>query len=228
MKQIGVDLCTLPEVDGYRYMIVCMDYFSKWSEAKAVQDKSAPTIAQFELMCRHGCFAVQINDEGREFVNAISEDLHKLTGVEQRITSAYHPEANGPVDRQNRTIKNSLVKVIKDNPSKWPYIIEGILIAHRVSCHSSTKCSPFKLMYNRDPVLPIDVKHNLLLCGEGQDPFDKETFDAVLSTALKIREAVTDEVAENIFKKHRKSRNRTSIVGIPSQFGEDSGEISQR
>ena len=61
-----------------------MDYFSKWSEAKAVQDKSAPTIAQFlfELMCRRGCFAVQINDKGREFVYAISEDLHKLTGVE--------------------------------------------------------------------------------------------------------------------------------------------------
>ena len=77
------------------------------------------------------------------------------------------------------------MKVSEDNPSKWPYIIEGILFTHRVSCHASTKYSRFKLMYNRDPLLPIDVKHNLLPCGEGQDPFDKETFDAVLSTALK-------------------------------------------
>ena len=184
-----------------------MDYFSKWSEAKAVQDKSAPTIAQFlfELMCRHGCFAVQINDQGREFVNAISEELHKLTGVEQRITSPYQPQANGLVERQNRTIKKSLVKVLEYNPSKWRYIIEGILFA-RVSCHAPTKYSPFKLMYNRDPVLPIDIKHNLLPCGEGQDPFHKETFDAVLSTALKIREAVTDEVAENILKSTEKAK----------------------
>ena len=152
------------------------------------------------------CFAVQINDPGREFVNAISEELHKLTGVEQRITSAYHHQANGLVECQNRTIKNSLVKVLEDNPSKWLYIIEGILFAHIASCHASTKYSPFKLMYNRDPVLPIDVKHNLLPCGEGQDPFDKETFDAALSTALKIREAVTDEVAENIKKTQKKQK----------------------
>ena len=43
MKQIGIDLCTLPEVDGFKNLIVCMDNFSKWSEAKAVKDKSAPT-----------------------------------------------------------------------------------------------------------------------------------------------------------------------------------------
>ena len=43
----------------------------------------------------------------------------------------------------------------------WPQIIEGILFSHRVSRHSSTKYSPLMLMYNRKPVLPNDVKHNL-------------------------------------------------------------------
>ena len=43
----------------------------------------------------------------------------------------------------------------------WPDIIEEILFAHRVSHHSSTKYSPFMMLYNREPVLPIDVKHSL-------------------------------------------------------------------
>ena len=109
-----------PEVNGYRYVIVLIDYFSKWSEAKPTKDKSAPTVAQFlyEVMCRHGCFEIQINDQGREFVNEMRKELHKLTGVEQRVTSAYHPQANGLVERQNRTIKHSLVKVLEDNPEK--------------------------------------------------------------------------------------------------------------
>ena len=47
MKQIGIDLCTLPEVDGFKNLIVCMDNFSKWSEAKAVKEKSAPKVAKF-------------------------------------------------------------------------------------------------------------------------------------------------------------------------------------
>ena len=64
-------------------------------------------------MCRHGCFDVQINDQGREFVNQVCDELHKLTGVEKRVTSAYHPQANGLVERQSWTIKNSLVKVLE-------------------------------------------------------------------------------------------------------------------
>ena len=112
-------------------------------------------------MCRHGCFEIQINDQGREFVNKVYKQLHELKGVKQRVTSAYHPQANGLVERQSRAIKNSLVKVLEDNPEMWPQIIKGILFAHRVSRHFSTKCCPFMLMYNREPVLPIDVKHNL-------------------------------------------------------------------
>ena len=98
MKQMGVDICNLPETDGYCHVIVLIDYLSKWLEAKPIKDKSAPTVAQFlyEVMCRHGCFDVQINDQGREFVNQVCDELHKLlTGVEQRVTYAYHPQANG-------------------------------------------------------------------------------------------------------------------------------------
>ena len=112
-------------------------------------------------MCRHGCFEIQINDQGREFVNEVCKQLHELTGVEQRVASAYLPQANGLVERQNRTIKNSLVKVLEGNPELWPQIIEGVLFSHRVSRHSSTKYSPFMLMYNHEIVLLIDVKHNL-------------------------------------------------------------------
>ena len=47
MKQVGVDIYNLPDVDGYRHGIILIDYFAKWSEAKPTKDKSAPTIAQF-------------------------------------------------------------------------------------------------------------------------------------------------------------------------------------
>ena len=219
MKQVGVDIYNLPEVDAYRHVIVLIDYFSKWSEMKPTKDKSAPTIAQFlyEVMSRHGCLEIRINDQGREFVNEVCKRLHDLTGVEQRVTSAHHPQANGLVERQNRTIKNSLVKVLEDNPEMWPEIIEGILFAHRVSRHSSTKYSPFMLMYSREPVLQIDVRHNLDKDenkepenregdGDEEQPFDLDFFDAIFSSATKVRTTIADDAADNIKAAQKKQK----------------------
>ena len=157
MKQVGVDLCNLPEVDRFKHLIVLIDYFSKWSEVKPVKDKSAPTVAAFlyDVMWRHGCFKIQINDQGKEFVNEVPNKLLEMTGTEQRVTSAYHPQSNGLCERQNRTIKDSLVKILEENPKEWPNVIQGVLFAHQVSVHYSTKFSPLFLLYNRHPTLPI-------------------------------------------------------------------------
>ena len=66
MKLIDLDLSFLLEVDGYRHFIFWIYYFTKWSEAKPPRDKTALTVAPFlyGLLCRHGCFEVQINDQG--------------------------------------------------------------------------------------------------------------------------------------------------------------------
>ena len=133
-----LSFCCLHGVDGYHHLIVCIDYFTEWLEAKPIRDKTGLTVATFlyEFMCRHGCFKVQVNDQGREFVNRVSTCLREptlLTGVEQSITSAYHPQSNGLVERQNRKIKNALVKVLDAHPEEWSHIIEGVLFACRVS-----------------------------------------------------------------------------------------------
>ena len=143
MNQIGIDICNLPEVDGYKHLIVCIDYFSKWSEAKPVKDKSAVTVTSFlyDVICRHGCIKIQINDQGREFVNQVSSTLHKMTGVEQRITSAYHPQSNGLCERQNRSIKDSLIKVLNEKAEEWPYVIDGTL---KVENFAGTKFRGFR------------------------------------------------------------------------------------
>lgn len=76
MTQIGVDITSITKTtDGYRYVVVAVDYYSKWTEARALKDKKAESVAKFlfeDILCRHGCVKIQINDQGREFVNKVS------------------------------------------------------------------------------------------------------------------------------------------------------------
>ena len=87
-----------------------MDYFSKLPEACALKESVAKFMFEDITFRRHGCVKIQINDQGCEFVKKVSTELHRLAGVEQHVTSAYHPQANGLVERQNRTLKDSMVK----------------------------------------------------------------------------------------------------------------------
>ena len=88
MKQVGLDLCCLPEVCDYRYLIVCIDYFTKFLEAKPIRDKTTLMVATslYELICCHGCFEAQINKQGKEFVTGVCTCSKDLADVEQLIT----------------------------------------------------------------------------------------------------------------------------------------------
>ena len=170
---------------------------------------------------------IQINDQGKEFVNEFSKNLHEMTGTEQRITSAYHPQSNGLCERQNRTIKDSLVKVLEEKPKEWLNINDDILFAHRVSIRYSTKYSPFFLMYNRHPILSIDLKYDLTDNNADEEPesnpYDITTFQAVLESAALIGEATYEKASQNIKKdqvKHQKDyNNRHSTISTTLPIG---------
>ena len=93
--QAGIDICSLPKSeDDFVGIVIAIDYFTKWVKAEPIRDKTAESVSNFiyQLICRHGCLEIQINDQGRKFVNKVSTQLHTLTGTKQRITSAYHPQ----------------------------------------------------------------------------------------------------------------------------------------
>lgn len=73
------------------------------------------------------------------------------------------------VERQNRTIKEKLLKLLQqDHHDRWPDALDGVLFAHRTACHKSTGYSPYRILYGRDLVLPIDVKYSTQELGENE------------------------------------------------------------
>ena len=92
---------------------------------------------------RFGCCEVAISDQGREFVNKVKTELFRLTGPEQRVTSAYHPQSNGLTERFNQTLQSSLLKVVKGRA----LALHTVCLSHQLQ--KSTNLTPFEVMYVR-------------------------------------------------------------------------------
>ena len=158
--QIGIDLMgTLTEIDGYRYVLTVIDYFTKWVEIIPLKTKSGEEVgrALFKTFTRYGCPKVIISDQGREFCNALNTKLFKLTGVDHRVTSAYHPQANGMVEKQNSATTSAL-KACIDEQEDWLDCLDSIAMSFRGSQHCSTGKTPFEMMFGTQMRLPIELK----------------------------------------------------------------------
>ena len=81
--------------------------------------------------------------DGSLAMHAVSHTLLKLTGTTQRVTSAYHPQANGLVERQNRAIQGSMLKVLEGEQQGWPDALQGVLFAFHTAWHKYTGQIPF-------------------------------------------------------------------------------------
>ena len=209
-NHIGVDLVgPLPITPrGNKFIITATDYFSKWPEAAALPDKTAIGVANFlfGLFCRHGWPKILSCDQGREFVNAVSCCLFDLTSVEQRISSAYHPQTNGLDERTNQTLVKALIK-LSSSQEDWDLNIDSALYAYRIARHDSTGYSPFFLLYSRHPRKAIDYD---LMDEDGADKATTSTTyddtEEIMDRLIDIRQQYHDKAKLNIEKAQERQK----------------------
>ena len=102
------------------------------------------------------------------------------------------PNPMGYVNDRIGTSRTRWWRFLMKTPVIGATSLKGVLFAHRVSRHALMKFSPFFLLCNRKPILPINIKYDLvdIEVNDSEQPFDREIFDAVLSTAMSMREQV--------------------------------------
>ena len=159
--QVGVDIMgPLPRsLTGKRYVVVAIDHFTKWVEARALEEADAQSIATFfyeDIIARHGVPKKITTDRGSEFVNDFIKILTSVYDIHHIKTTAYHPQGNGQVERVNRTLKDIMSKYTVKVPGKWDHYLPSALFATRVSKQATTKYSPFWLLHGYEPRQPFD------------------------------------------------------------------------
>lgn len=103
-----------------------------------------------------GLPSVMTTDQGREFRNHVNDELMKVFGIQHRLTTAYHPQANGLDERLNQTLMNSLAKFAQDNRDTWDDKLPEVVYAYNTAVQESTKHTPFEAMFGRVGRLPVD------------------------------------------------------------------------
>ena len=159
--QIGIDYVgPLPRTkNGNRYIIVAMDYLTKWPEAKPVKEATAKETVQFvyeDIICRHGCPGKILTDRGTHFNNLLLKGLMKKFEIQHLMSTPYHPQTNGLVERFNRTLGEALAKSATENIEEWDQYIAPVLFAYRTSKHATTRMTPFFLVHGREAKLVAD------------------------------------------------------------------------
>lgn len=118
-----------------------------------MSDQSVNTIARKyvnHIICRHGCPEKLTTDEGAQFTSELLSEICKLLQVKQIQTTAYHPEANGVVERFHQTLMNFLSHYINEKQDDWDEWIDYALMAYRTTPHTATGYSPYYLNHGRE------------------------------------------------------------------------------
>ncbi|GJU69819.1 reverse transcriptase domain-containing protein [Tanacetum coccineum] len=158
----GIDFMgPFPSSRGNKYILVAVDYLSKWVEAKALPTNDARVVCKFlkSLFARFGTPRAIISDRGTHFCNDQFAKVMLKYGVTHRLSTAYHPQTSGQVEVSNRGLKRILERTVGENRASWSDKLDDALWAFRTAFKTPIGCTPYKLVYGKACHLPIELEH---------------------------------------------------------------------
>ncbi len=200
----------LPETkSGNKYILVAIDHYSKWCEAKAVADHGVKTAARFledDIICRCGVPKFVFIDNGGEWAVEFGV-MCKDYGIQHQHTAPQWLQCNGMAERLIKTIKHAIIVLAAtpENANYWDEHLAKILFGYRCGIQASTKFSPFMILTGRTPRLRADnYLHALIAVTD--DGVDVEVAVAQFLQKVELIASIHENVLLNVEQAQKKQK----------------------
>jgi hypothetical protein len=221
LQRWGLDLLgPLPPAQGnLKYVVVAVEYFSKWIEAKPLATITSATVQKFfwqNIICRFGVSKAITVDNGTLFDAKTFKAFCSQIGTKIHFASVRHPESNGLVERANGIIITGITKSIFNQPKgMWPDELIKVVWSHNSVVSRSTGFTPFKLLFGDEAITPEEVRTgSIRTLTSTEDESDCQiTKDTIEGTKLQAIEHINKYQAETIKWHDRKVRFKNIMPG---------------
>jgi hypothetical protein len=153
--------CHPHSVRGQGYIIVVIDYFTKWAEVMLTFDNTGKTATLFlfnHVIAHFGVPQAIVTDHGSHFRNFMMSKLTEKLGLHHDNSTPYYPQANGQVEAINKFLITMLQQMIGIHKTSWHTRLFSALWAYRTSVKYATGFTPFRLFYGVEAILPIECE----------------------------------------------------------------------
>ena len=140
--------------DGYRFLLVITDRFTKLTHAFPLKRIRADDVAvKFvdEWIFKYGAPKELVSDNGSQFVSLLFQEVCKLLSIDNAFSATFHPQTNGQAECFNRSLTEILRCYVEDHPAEWPKYVRALCYAYNQSVHQTTGKAPFELALTRPP-----------------------------------------------------------------------------
>ena len=173
-------------VGNKKYLLVCIDYFTKWVEAEPLANIGDVDVKRFiwkNLVTQFGVPYALISDNGLQFDRKAFRKYCSNLGIKNRYSTPTYPQGNGQAETVNKVIVNGLKKRLDDAKGKWIEELPHVLWTYRTTPRKSTEKTHFSMMYWVEAIIPLEngfpMMRTSTFISDGNDELLKKSLDLV-------------------------------------------------
>lgn len=186
---------------GNRYALTIQCDLSKYVIIAPIPDKNAQTLAKAfveNLILVYGCPFTIKSDLGTEYKNELFKNICAFLSINQKFSTAYHPETIGGLERNHRVLNEYLRHFINEQHDDWDTWLQYYTFCYNTTIHTDHNFSPFELVFGKVANMPSSIKNTISV-----DP--QYNYDSYL-TELKYKIQVTALKAKRLLERSKTAR----------------------